>query len=92
VSSVAGEEAELTRATDALGLNCGHGTDGGRRRCSTGAHVVRERGARGYAEERYWARGVSEWVQAQKEVGHVGGVAGKHATWARPRRGAQAEG
>jgi hypothetical protein len=37
-------------------------------------------------------RGVSEWVRAQKEVERVGGVAEKHATWARPRRDARARG
>jgi hypothetical protein len=64
-------------------------TDGGGARR---VRIVRERSARGSARERYWARGVSEWVQAQKEAGHVGGVAGKRVMWARPQRGARARG
>jgi hypothetical protein len=45
---------------------------GGRGRCSTSLRAVRERGARGSAEEHCWARGVSEWARAEKKVGHVG--------------------
>jgi hypothetical protein len=47
VSHVAGEEAELTGATNVTRVDDSHGTDVGPQRSSTGVRVVRERGSGG---------------------------------------------
>jgi hypothetical protein len=93
VSRVAGEEAELTGATNATGarqqLQNGQLTVVVLHGCACGA---RERGARG-STGGATKRG-SERVSAgsKKEVARVGEWPGKRTTWARPRRSAQAGG
>jgi hypothetical protein len=94
IEGIASEEAELTGATNTTGVRQqeqrtrGHGE---RRWCSTGARMVRER-CEGSVEERYWAKGVSEWCAGSNGGWARGEVAEKRVTWARQWRGVRAGG
>jgi hypothetical protein len=93
VSRVAGEEAKITEATNVTQkLDSGHRTDGGLQRSSTGVPVVRERSVRGSAKGATERGERVSGCRLQKRTPVLRGVAGKHASWARPRQRAWARG